>query len=419
MGARHADRRPHARLARRRAGRCPRLRLLHRGRDDQRRRQPRGLRDRVQARSGRHGRQAERLCARPRREPHVPRQPERRPRRRARIRWEREHGARRGRQSRGLRLRREARPRRHGRAERCVSCATWRPGARCWPAAARTTAHGIHSSTPPARTCVFSSIATDVRRRATQTPESDIHMRDLETGALRLVSATPQGIKGDTGSYNAAISDDGTVVAFLTGSSTLLPAGVTDNSALVVRDLARGTLVVADRENGAGGALSGADVNSFALSGDGHEGGLGRDRAAPAGPVPASRCTSRDLVTSTTVIGSRADGPDGAPSPSTPATRRSAATAPAWPSTRRRRSSPAPAPTTSRSTSARSATRACRRCRRAAEAGTAADTTAPVLSGVRLSRKRFAIGARRPRGWRAAAAARCCGSRRPRRARCA
>ena len=242
---------------------------------------------------------------------------------------------------------------------------------------------------------VFSSIATDVGDGDTDA-KSDIHMRDLETGALRLVSATPQGIKGDTGSYNAAISDDGTVVAFLTGSSTLLPAGVTDNH-VVVRDLARGTLVVADRENGAGGALSGADVNSFALSGDGTKvawAAIQSGSVADPFAVPAKQVYVRDLLTSTTVIGSRADGPDGAP----------ASRDARYPSLSRDGSclvftAKAPlvagAGTDYEQVFVRTLADTCLAAQSPPPGGgPGADTAAPVLSGVRLTRKRFAIGAR-------------------------
>ncbi len=240
----------------------------------------------------------------------------------------------------------------------------------------------------------FSSTATDLGDGDTD-DKTDIHLRDLETGSLRLVSATPQGVKGNAGSYNAAISDDGTVVAFLSSSSTLLPAGVTHNH-VIVRDLARGTLVVADRASGAGGALSGADVNGFSFSGDGTKVAWYALDGNPPDPfaAPAQQVYVRDLLTSTTVIGSRADGVDGVPASRSahyPSLTRDggcvafAAQAPLV----------AGAGTDYEQVFVRALGDTCLAAQSPSPGGgPGPDTTAPVLSGVTLRRKRFAIGAR-------------------------
>jgi hypothetical protein len=143
----------------------------------------------------------------------------------------------------------------------------------------------------------------------------DIHVRDLGTRALRLVSTTPKGVKGDAGSHAPQISEDGTVVAFYTNAPALLPAGAATHQHVVVRDLARNTLVAADREDGANGALPDENIFDFALSGDGSKVawvpniGYLPDPAA----VPAKQVRVRDLAAATTVIGTRMDGIDGAP----------------------------------------------------------------------------------------------------------
>jgi hypothetical protein len=232
---------------------------------------------------------------------------------------------------------------------------------------------------------------------------TDVHLRDLTTGAQRLVSATPQGVKGNAGSTSPAISDDGTVVAFVTAAPTLLPAGAT-KSHLVVHDLAHGTLVVADRQSGANGALFPDSVNGMTLSGDGTTVAWAAIDAGPLPPdpfaVPAHQVYVRDLRTNTTVIGSRADGAGGAVATRTagyPSLTRDGgclafgAKAPlvsgagtdfeqvfvrALSDTCLPSPSPSPAPGPGPG------------------GGNGADTTAPVLSGVRLTRKRFAIAAR-------------------------
>jgi Tol biopolymer transport system component len=238
---------------------------------------------------------------------------------------------------------------------------------------------------------IYESTASDIGDGDKDT-QTDVHVGDLETGAQRLVSATPQGVKGDSGSYNPAISDDGTVVAFVSDSPQLVPAGTTKDH-VIVRDLARNTLVVADRESGPAGALSGDDVNSYALSGDGTTVAWAAiDGYGLPGP---KQVRVRDLVTSTTVIGSRADGPGGAPSP----------TSAMYPSLSRDGAClafHAPAPLVAGAgfdydqVYVRTLGDTCvpPLPQGGGGGGNGADTTAPVLSDVRLSRKRFAIGAR-------------------------
>jgi Tol biopolymer transport system component len=237
----------------------------------------------------------------------------------------------------------------------------------------------------------YESTASDIGDGDKDT-QTDVHVRDLETGAQRLVSTTPQGVKGDKDSYNPAISDDGTVVAFVSGAPKLLPAGTT-KSHVIVRDLARNTLVVADRESGPDGALSGDDVNSYALSGDGTKVAWAAiDGYGLPGP---KQVRVRDLVTSTTVIGSRADGAGGATSPAS-------ARYPSLSHDGACLAFAAQAPLVAgagfdyEQVYVRTLGDTCvpPLPQGGGGGGNGADTTAPVLSGVGLSRKRFAIGAR-------------------------
>jgi Tol biopolymer transport system component len=143
----------------------------------------------------------------------------------------------------------------------------------------------------------------------------DVHMRDLESGALRVASATPGGVKGSKESNSPQLSADGTRVAFLTVAPELLP-GPSAVSHVVVRDLAAGTLDVADRADGADGAPSQSGAQAFSLSHDGRSVAWTRASGAtvPVGENEAEKLQIRvrDLAAGTTVSGSRADGTAGA-----------------------------------------------------------------------------------------------------------
>ncbi len=240
----------------------------------------------------------------------------------------------------------------------------------------------------------FASEATNLGDGDADT-EKDIHLRDLGTGALRLVSATPGGVKGDDTSRKPQISDDGTVVAFITGAPKLLPDGGAHDH-VVVRDLAHDTLAVADRDGAAGGPLRPEHAYDFSLSGDGTK--VAWTPAPTYVPDPAAapgqQVRVRDLVTNTTTIGSRADGPGGAPAARdarNPSLSRDGAclafatTAPLA----------AGAGTDYEQAYVRALGDGCAPVPPPPPGGgDGPDTTAPVLSGVTLRRKRFAIGAR-------------------------
>lgn len=69
--------------------------------------------------------------------------------------------------------------------------------------------------------------------------------RGASLGPLTLVSATPTGEAGnaDSGSESVAVSDDGTVVAFVSHASDLVPGDVNGQPDVFVRDLQSGTMV--------------------------------------------------------------------------------------------------------------------------------------------------------------------------------
>jgi Tol biopolymer transport system component len=177
---------------------------------------------------------------------------------------------------------------------------------------------GSQSTTPPSLDAAGRFVAFDSTSAGAAEGDGDavrdVHVRDLQTGALRVASAAPGGAKGSTGSRMPQLSADGTRVAFLTRAPELLP-GPSAVDHVVVRDSAAGTLAVADRADGAGGAPSPDGAQAFALSHDGRV--VAWTRAGGFGAVQVgatdeeNQIRVRDLVAGTTVSGSRGDGASG------------------------------------------------------------------------------------------------------------
>ncbi len=146
----------------------------------------------------------------------------------------------------------------------------------------------------------------------------DVFRRDLLTGTTVLVSRTPAGATGSGCSSKPQISSEGTIVAFATGSPNLIaaaggaspPAGVEQ---VLVADLSAGTLSVASRADGAGGALAGGATGTgqadFSLSGDGSRVAFVAGGSQQTGVNPASdQVWLRDLAAGTTTLVSAQDG---------------------------------------------------------------------------------------------------------------
>jgi Tol biopolymer transport system component len=142
----------------------------------------------------------------------------------------------------------------------------------------------------------------------------DIHLRDLSAGTTTLVSAAPGGPKGDQPSSDPSIDASGTRVAFHSSSTNLL--GDTQGHAKVfVRNFTAGSLVIASRSDGAAGAVANADASSARISPDGGSVAFtsiaGNLVPGVAGGV--RRTYVRDVAAGRTELVSRAGGPAGAP----------------------------------------------------------------------------------------------------------
>ncbi len=142
---------------------------------------------------------------------------------------------------------------------------------------------------------------------------TDAHVRDLGAGTTRLASAAPGGQKSNADVFSASIDASGTRVAFAAGATNLL--GVPGAFEKVfVRDLARNTLVLASRANGAAGAPANAASNDVRISPDGGSVAFASSARNLAAGVPAGseQVYLRDLTGGRTELMSRRSG-TGAP----------------------------------------------------------------------------------------------------------
>ena len=215
--------------------------------------------------------------------------------------------------------------------------------------------------------------------------QPDVHLRDLAAETTTLVSATPDGTKSNGSVYRVSLDASGTRVAF-DATAGNLPGGNGSNSHVYVRDLAAGTLVLASRADGPDGAAGTGQTFGPVISPDGGYVAFASQATnlSPGTPDGELETYVRDLSAGRTELVSRASGPDG----------RLAA----------RGASPIGVSTDAgcvsfvsedallgvQSDYAQIYLRA-----RLADCGNPADardTTAPVISGARLSRRRFRVG---------------------------
>lgn len=145
------------------------------------------------------------------------------------------------------------------------------------------------------RYAVFVSTATNLVASDANGSKADVFRKDLQTGAVEVVSLTPAGQQGDeTVTGDPSISYDGTRIAFTTGTARAYVTGdVSADSDVVVRDtLARTTTLVSKTS-------AGVQANGFcerpSISAD------GRVVAFEAGPttdnlIPNDANATNDVV---------------------------------------------------------------------------------------------------------------------------
>ncbi|GAA2238054.1 hypothetical protein GCM10009851_23890 [Herbiconiux moechotypicola] len=119
--------------------------------------------------------------------------------------------------------------------------------------------------TPDGRFQVFSSTSTNLVASPVTRGESQIYLRDTATGSVRMISTSADGSEaGNVASTLPTISDDGTVVAFLSRASNLASTGTPWERSVLVWRRDTGTITEATR------ALTPDEpVMELDLSGDG------------------------------------------------------------------------------------------------------------------------------------------------------
>lgn len=118
------------------------------------------------------------------------------------------------------------------------------------------------------RHVVFGSFATNLAPVGVATGLGDIYVRDLDTGLTELVSVDPSGQGGNALSTNPSISGDGTIVAFQSAATNLVP-GTDTNAAtdIFVRNRTTGTTLRVSRNTVV--ALANGDSRNPSISVDG------------------------------------------------------------------------------------------------------------------------------------------------------
>jgi len=112
----------------------------------------------------------------------------------------------------------------------------------------------------------FSSQANNLDPGDTDTI-TDIYVKNVTTGDIRLVSTSDSGVKGNGSSSGAALSNDGKRVAFSSFSTNLDPADTDTDADVYVKDLATGDIALASTT--ADGLKGDFSSHSPALSGQG------------------------------------------------------------------------------------------------------------------------------------------------------
>jgi Tol biopolymer transport system component len=226
----------------------------------------------------------------------------------------------------------------------------------------------------------FDTYATNLADGDTD-DKPDIHLRDLGAETTLLVSAIPGGEKSNGMAYDASIDAAGTRVAFEAVAANF-PGGSASRYEVFVRDLAAGTLALVSRADGADGAPADGSSTEPLISPDGGYVVFGSEAANLAPGVPGSYL--RALGEGRTELISRANGPDGRPATRSWATGISADGACVSFYSEDALVGPP-------SDYAQIYLRV-RRADCGDQPADARDTTAPVLSGARLSRRRFRVG---------------------------
>jgi Tol biopolymer transport system component len=114
----------------------------------------------------------------------------------------------------------------------------------------------------------FASFATNLDPADTDTI-ADVYMKDLSTGDIALVSIGDSGIKANGHSGTPSISADGTIVTFPSLATNLGPDDSDSFSDIYVKDLSSGGLTLASTSDSGTKGNNDSSQNGSVLSGDG------------------------------------------------------------------------------------------------------------------------------------------------------
>ena len=112
------------------------------------------------------------------------------------------------------------------------------------------------------------AFTTDIALDAADTDQrSDVYVRNLDSGELLLASVNADGTKAESPATSPSISADGTLVAFATASTNLVPEDVDDSSDVYLKNLTDGSLTLESTD--ATGTKANQSADYPALSADG------------------------------------------------------------------------------------------------------------------------------------------------------
>jgi Tol biopolymer transport system component len=154
-------------------------------------------------------------------------------------------------------------------------------------------------------TVAFQSTATNLDDHDTDTL-TDVYVKDLSSGSLVLASTSSSGAKGNSLSLSPTLSSDGTVVAFESFATNLHPDDDDTRVDIYVKDLVTGALTLASTSSS--GAKGTEDSAFAALSADGTAVAFQTFSNLDAADTDASADVYvKDLVSGTTTLASTSD----------------------------------------------------------------------------------------------------------------
>jgi hypothetical protein len=156
---------------------------------------------------------------------------------------------------------------------------------------------------PDGRYVAFQSRSTDLTNNPDLNGTFDVYLRDLQTGTTTLISVNPSGAAGNGSSANPVFTPDGRYVVFQSTASDLVPNDTNGTTDVFMRDLVTGTTTLVSVNSAGTGSGNGASQNAFVTP----DGRYVAFESSASNLVPndtngATDVFVRDLVTGTTTL---------------------------------------------------------------------------------------------------------------------